>query len=245
VDSDVPFAISIYVASTGDNEIFAISNAGSRTGDGGTGKVVYQDNAHLRGPLGLVLAPNGDLIAANGDAVNGDPTQTSELVEFTPGGKFVDEFSIDPTAGGAFGLAVSDAGGLLRLAAVEDVTNSVDVWTFQSSTKSPDAAVSLPAPGSPPAATSPTAAGSGAQALPVTTTVAIASSGATTDPSAGSSSTSEGQTAGTNHKRLVGHFAVFHGRHARHSALLTHRHSRGPRVHVMAHARSIMGNPIG
>ncbi len=35
---------------------------------------------HLHGPFGLVLAPNGDLITANGDAVNGDPTQPSELV---------------------------------------------------------------------------------------------------------------------------------------------------------------------
>ena len=44
---------------------------------------------HLHGPLGLVLAPNGDLITANGDAVNPIPTPPSELVEFTPAGKFV------------------------------------------------------------------------------------------------------------------------------------------------------------
>jgi hypothetical protein len=121
---------TLYVASTGDNEIFAIPKAGSRTSDGGTGSVVYQDDAHLRGPLGLVLAPNGDLITANGDAVNPDPTQTSELVEFTPKGKFVGEFSIDPNPGGAFGVAVTNENGLLRFAAVEDVTNSLDIWTF-------------------------------------------------------------------------------------------------------------------
>ena len=123
---------TLYVASTGDNEIFAIPHAATRTGDDGTGSVVYQENAHLRGPLGLVLAPNGDLITANGDAVNADPTQPSELVEFTPGGKFVGQFSIDPTQGGAFGLAVTDVGGVLRLAAVEDVTNILDVWTFNT-----------------------------------------------------------------------------------------------------------------
>ena len=67
---------TLYVASTGDNEIFAIPNAAHRTSDAGTGRVVYQDNAHLRGPLGLVLAPNGDLITANGDAVNPDPNST-------------------------------------------------------------------------------------------------------------------------------------------------------------------------
>ena len=97
--------------------------------------MVYQDNAHLRGPLGLVLAPNGDLITANGDAVNADPTQPSELVEFTPGGKFVGQFSIDPTEGAAFGLAVTNVGGVLRLAAVEDVTNSLDVWTFNTNSR--------------------------------------------------------------------------------------------------------------
>ena len=34
---------TLYVASTGDNEIFAVPNAGTSTSDGGTGGVVYQD----------------------------------------------------------------------------------------------------------------------------------------------------------------------------------------------------------
>jgi hypothetical protein len=126
---------TLYVASTGDNAVFAIPNAAFRTSDAGTGRLIYHDSAHLRGPLGLVLAPNGDLIAANGDAVNPDATQPSELVEFTPSGLFVGEFSIDPTQGAAFGLAVANFDGILRLAAVEDATNSVDVWTFN--TRSP------------------------------------------------------------------------------------------------------------
>jgi uncharacterized protein (TIGR03118 family) len=120
----------LYVASTGDNEIFAISDAADRTSDAKMGKLVYSDPAHLRGPLGLVLVPNGDLITANGDAVNGDPNQPSELVEFTPAGKFVDQLSIDANQGAGFGVAVSDVDGLLRFAAVEDGTNSLDIWTF-------------------------------------------------------------------------------------------------------------------
>jgi hypothetical protein len=99
------------------------------------GKLIYNDPAHLRGPLGLVLAPNGDLIATNGDAVNGDPTQPSELVEFTPSGKFVGQFSIDPGQGSAFGLAISNDNGVLRLAAVNDDTNKVEIWTFSTSHK--------------------------------------------------------------------------------------------------------------
>jgi hypothetical protein len=122
----------LYVASTGDNEIFAVSDAARRMTDAGMGHLVYQDDAHLRGPLGLVLAPNGNLITANGDAVNGDPTQPSELVEFTPKGSFVGQFSIDPNQGAAFGLAVSDVNGLVRFAAVEDGTNSLDIWTFNT-----------------------------------------------------------------------------------------------------------------
>ena len=73
----------------------------------GEGTLIYADATHLHGPIGLVFAPNGDLITANSDAVNADPAQPSELVEFTTGGQFVGQFSVDPANGGAFGLAVS------------------------------------------------------------------------------------------------------------------------------------------
>jgi uncharacterized protein (TIGR03118 family) len=122
---------TLYVASTADNGVFAIRHAGRVEHDEGTGKLIIKDS-HLRGPLGLILAPNGDLIVANGDAVNADSTQTSELVEFTPRGQFVGEFSIDPSAGAAFGIAATTTGGELRLAAVNDNTNTLDVWTFET-----------------------------------------------------------------------------------------------------------------
>ena len=138
----------LYVASTADNEIFAISDAKDRTSDAGMGTVVYQDNAHLHGPLGLVLAPNGDLITANGDGVNPDPNHPSELVEFTPSGQFVGQFSIDPNPDGPFGLAVTNVGGVLRLAAVDDNTNSLDVWTFKTNSRSSFASHSSSASGS-------------------------------------------------------------------------------------------------
>ena len=84
----------LFVASTMDNTIFAVSHAERRTGSSGRGTVVLQ-NEHLRGPLALAFAPNGDLLTANGDAVNGDPTQPSEIVEFTTSGKFVGQFNVD------------------------------------------------------------------------------------------------------------------------------------------------------
>jgi uncharacterized protein (TIGR03118 family) len=127
----------LYVASTGDNAVYAISNAAHTRRDHGLGQLVFQDDAHLHGPLGLVLAPNGDLIAANGDAVNPDPNNANELVEFTPSGQFVDQFQIDNGASGAaFGVAVSSADGELRFAAVNDNTNSMTVWAFKQDTGS-------------------------------------------------------------------------------------------------------------
>jgi uncharacterized protein (TIGR03118 family) len=123
----------LYVASTGDNAIFAIRNAAETHRDHGMGRLVFKDDAHLHGPLGLVLAPNGDLIAANGDAQNPNPNNINELVEFTPEGHFVKQFQVDPGpgSGAAFGIALSTANGEVRFAAVDDNTNTLHIWTFQ------------------------------------------------------------------------------------------------------------------
>jgi hypothetical protein len=114
----------LYVASTGDNKIFSIANAASTTADNGMGTLVYSDPAHLHGPLALAMAPNGDLLTSNGDAVNPDPTHNSEIVEFTPNGGFVDELQVDSAADGAFGIAVSNSG----LAAVDDNGNTLHIF---------------------------------------------------------------------------------------------------------------------
>ena len=122
----------LYVASTLNNAIYAVTAALTRTSPppaDGKGDLVYRDKAHLRGPLALVFAPNGDLITANGDAVNGDPTHPSELVEFTKGGKFVGQSNIDAAQGGAFGIAVSASWFPFSFAAVDDVPNTVTVFT--------------------------------------------------------------------------------------------------------------------
>ena len=121
----------LYVASTGDNKVFAIDHARAASKDVGMGRVVYTDNVHLHGPLGLALAPNGHLITANGDAINTGGMQ-NELVEFTVGGRFVAQFQVDSgAAGGAFGLAFGRSGGEFRFAAVDDVQNTLDVWTLR------------------------------------------------------------------------------------------------------------------
>ena len=103
--------------------------AGRRTASSGTGAVIFRD-PHLRGPLALVLAPNGDLLTANGDATpNADATQPSEIVEFTKKGKFVTQFNVDVSQGGAFGIAVANVSrDVVRFAFVDDVVNDMTVF---------------------------------------------------------------------------------------------------------------------
>ncbi len=118
----------LYVSSTGDNAIFSITDASDRTSDVGMGKAVVTDQTHLHGPLGLALARNGDLISTQGDAVNPDPNQPSEIVEFTAGGQFVSQFSVDPAPGSAFGLALRPLEDGFVFATVDDTTVLLDIW---------------------------------------------------------------------------------------------------------------------
>ncbi|WP_232462075.1 hypothetical protein [Burkholderia ubonensis] len=122
----------LYVASTGDNAVFAIQNAASTNGNAGAGRLIYFDKKHLHGPLALALAPNGHLVTANGDAVNPDPQQPSEIVEFTVDGQFVAQMQVDIVPGAAFGLAFGlGSQRQAQFAAVNDNTNSATVWTLR------------------------------------------------------------------------------------------------------------------
>ena len=126
----------LYVASTEDNEIFAVPAATKATESCGTGTVIFNDQNHLHGPLALVLAPNGDLISSQGDAINqsSDPAQVSEIVEFTKGrrrkqGTFVSQFSIDSAVGAAFGIAINPKdNGAVEFAAVDDQVDTLTVY---------------------------------------------------------------------------------------------------------------------
>jgi len=121
----------LYVASTADNEIFAIGNPVRRTASAGTGFVVFADATHLHGPLGLTLAPNGDLITANGDGVNAGGT-ANDLVEFTKEGMLVATYQLDGgNPGAAFGIASTISRGAIRFAAVDDDLNSLTIWTLR------------------------------------------------------------------------------------------------------------------
>jgi hypothetical protein len=119
----------LYVTSTADNAIFAVPNASSRSSPQtpSTGMMIAEGD-QLRGPLALVLAPNGDLITSNGHARNVDPDDPSEIVELTKGGRFVGQFNVDPAPGGAFGIGISMVSGdTARLAVVDDNANDIIV----------------------------------------------------------------------------------------------------------------------
>jgi hypothetical protein len=121
----------LYVASTGDNAVYAVSQAATRTSSAGQGYIVYQDDEHLHGALAMCEAPNDHLLVSNNDTINPSTTgQNSEIVEFTRHGEFVKELSIDPMPGGAFGLAVSVSQDQAFFAAVDDNTNSLFIWTL-------------------------------------------------------------------------------------------------------------------
>jgi hypothetical protein len=120
----------LYVASTVDNEIFKIEHAEATNVSVLKGILVFNDPAHLHGPLALALAPNGHLLTSNGDAINPPvaPQLPSEIVEFTKEGTFIGQLSLDPNAGAAFGIAVArPSGDSARFAAVNDDDNTIDV----------------------------------------------------------------------------------------------------------------------
>jgi hypothetical protein len=113
-----------------DNEIFALVGAGKTKSDLGTGDVVLSDPAHLRGPLGLVLATNGHLITANADptSVTHSTAGASEIVEFTKTGRFVRTFSIDSAPGSAFALSDVPKGNGDQFSYVDDSVATLTIW---------------------------------------------------------------------------------------------------------------------
>ena len=92
--------------------------------------MIYEDTTHLHGALAMVKAPNGHLLVSNNDAINADPKQPSEIVEFTIEGKFVKQTPVDPNPGGSFGLGVMTSGDVARFGAVDDNANSILIWTL-------------------------------------------------------------------------------------------------------------------
>ena len=99
---------TLYVASTQDNKILAIPEAMTRTTRRRERRHVLTEGGHLNEPLGMVLAPNGNIITTNGGDGN--------MVETTPEGKQVAVQTADKEtgAGSLFGLVIKNGADLLR-----------------------------------------------------------------------------------------------------------------------------------
>ena len=91
---------TLYVADTLGNRITAIEHAVTRTTSAGTGTTV-SGGGGLNGPLGLAIAPNGNILTVNAGDGN--------MVETTPAGIQVAVKGVDVTGiggGTLFGLAI-------------------------------------------------------------------------------------------------------------------------------------------
>jgi hypothetical protein len=116
---------TLYVADSVNNRIAVVPNALFRSGTFGVpGGLTLSDSSVLDDPLGMTLAPNGDVLTVNGN--NG------LIVETTPWGKTIDTATLDDTgappggAGDLFGLALVPGGRGIWF--VDDGTNTLDVF---------------------------------------------------------------------------------------------------------------------
>lgn len=108
---------TLYVADTLDSRIAAVSHALTRkTPAMDAGRTVTEGH-HLKQPLGLALAPNGDILTTNGGDGN--------AVETTPAGHQVAVRTLDSKtgAGSLFGLAAGSGGN--RVFYVDDGDNTL------------------------------------------------------------------------------------------------------------------------
>jgi hypothetical protein len=110
---------TLYVASTEDSKILAISEAMTRTTPAAKGGTVLTEGGHLKEPLGMVLAPNGNIITSNGGDGN--------MVETTPAGQQVAVRTADTKtgAGALFGLVVAPEGNGIYF--VDDGENTLNL----------------------------------------------------------------------------------------------------------------------
>jgi hypothetical protein len=114
---------TLYIANSAANDITSIANAATRTT--ATGGTTVSVTGAINDPLGLTMAPGGDILTTNGGDGN--------LVETTPGGQQVAVKILDTTPappgpngnGTLFGLAVVPDGSGVYF--VDDGTNTLNL----------------------------------------------------------------------------------------------------------------------
>ncbi len=112
---------TLYVADAVQSRLAAVPFATSRFFPVSGGGVTVSQGGGLNAPLGLAVAPGGDLIAVNGNDGN--------AVEVTPFGAQVDTLTIDPFASGGdlFGLAIAPGGRGVLFVDDNGAANTLDL----------------------------------------------------------------------------------------------------------------------
>jgi hypothetical protein len=110
---------TLYVDDALTNAVSAIPQALTRTSALAATATTLTVGGALNAPLGMTLAPNGDLVVVNGNDGN--------AVEISPAGKqLFTKTLIKNGAGDLFGITTTPAGGLL---AVNDGKNALDIYS--------------------------------------------------------------------------------------------------------------------
>jgi plastocyanin/sugar lactone lactonase YvrE len=177
---------TLYLADTLVNRISAIPQAMSRTSPAPKGGSTVSEGGHLKEPLGLALAPNGNIVTTNAGDGN--------IVETTPSGQQVAVQTADKKtgAGSLFGLAIPPESRHIYF--VDDGENTLNLLHepgASTPTTASSAAAPTPSPAtSPQPAKTPTTTTAGASATtstpttPSTTKSSPAPSATTTQPAA-------------------------------------------------------------
>jgi hypothetical protein len=109
---------TLYVADTVNSRIAAIPRAAFRHDAIGNGGITVSSGGGLNAPLGLMSAPNGSVIAANGNdgnAVEVSPDGTQVVAQLDPGNAGGDLFGLTLSPSGRGILFVDDGNNTLQL----------------------------------------------------------------------------------------------------------------------------------
>ena len=108
---------TLYVNDTDQNRIAEVPNALLRFAPATGGGATVTQGGDISDPLGMTLAPNGNILTANGE--------NAKIVETAPNGKEVASFATEVGPGGLFGLAITPNKQAITL--VNDNLNELDL----------------------------------------------------------------------------------------------------------------------
>jgi hypothetical protein len=120
----VSFSGILYIADTATNTITAVPDALTRHTSAGLGLPVSNGGA-LSQPLGLAIAPNGNILTVNGG--NGKIIETIPTTGYQVGATFLDTSGSPAGAGALFGLAITPSGTIYY---TDDAANDLRLLNY-------------------------------------------------------------------------------------------------------------------